>query len=577
MSNELAPILPTVPGTSGIDDLGGLAPSSTSTPEINGNLKRKRSDSTASLDTFIAGTVDVLDASSFTAGGEFTDLDSDFWKFVHDNTFTSFGENDNSAQMDAALSSVPGAPTSLTTGLSTGINTSVDGARVSCEEWSTNPVPPAAATQGDDVPVTSTSQTIQPSTQPTNYDELFGEYHSPIPNAGPSSTPAQDDLEAPLSTNNAEQADSDMIAEWQALLDVYSNDTSLAQASTPAAISDIQKIFLEGYEANSSGVPPSTYSGADIPFVGPADGLVGVSQVMGPLETMQDFSGGQLSSDTITNVPETGLNLPDQLSAFPGAPAQGFNNCLTPSYTSPFPIYPGSASHASEFRRMLQPPLVQHFPDSIHDTDSRGLCISTYRPHQGWYGIAHYFGVAPPPPATTIHSPFYDALINFSSTWNHNRGPLIIPSVLYDPPEKDILPIEIQRFMNQYFPGIPRPPSTYPHYVSWWNAVWIARECFRKNPQVLEEPPTTMGAVSFGQQSQPGPSHVPTTTTTIYWNPTPHDQTPVNINLNPAGHAYSSQTPLPTAEDLAKMEPHSIFVIETGQRERRPRKKARRE
>ncbi|KAJ4000565.1 hypothetical protein F5050DRAFT_444753 [Lentinula boryana] len=575
MSNELAPILPTVPRTSGTDDLGGLAPSSISTPEINGNLKRKRNDSTASLDAFIADTtqnVDILEASSFTAAGEFMDLNSDFWKSMFDGTFTSFGGNDILAQTDAPLSSMPGAPTSLTTGLSTGINTSVDGVRVSCQEWSANPVP-AAATKGDDVPVTSTSQFTQPGTQPTNYDELFGGYQSPIPNAGPSSTPAQDDLETPLSTNNAEQI---MLADWQALLDVFPNDTSPAQPSTPAAIPEVQRLFLEGYDANSGGVLPFTCSGTDIPFFGTADVPVGVSQVMGPLEKMQEFSGGQLSSDTITNVPEAGSNFPDQLGAFSGAPEQGFNNCLTPSNTSPFPIYPGGSSHASEFRSTYQPPLAQHLPDSVPNTDALELCISTHDPDQAWYGIAHFFGVAPPPPAISIRSPFHEALINFSSTWNPNRGPLLIPNVLYKPPAKDNLPVEIQRFMNQYFPDIPRPPPTYPHYVTWWDAVWIARECFRKNPQFLEQPLMTMGDVSFGQQSALGPSHVSTTTTTIHWDPTPHNQTPVNMNLYPAGNA-SSQTYLPTAEDLAKMEPHSIFVIETGQRERRPKKKARRE
>ncbi|KAJ3792262.1 hypothetical protein GGU11DRAFT_862245 [Lentinula aff. detonsa] len=101
-----------------------------------------------------------------------------------------------------------------------------------------------------------------------------------------------------------------------------------------------------------------------------------------------------LSSDTIPNVLETGSNFPGQLSAFPRAPEQAFNKCFANINTPPFPLYPGGSSHASEFRRMYQPPLAQYLPDSVPDTDAPGLCISTHHPHQAWYGITYFFGVA---------------------------------------------------------------------------------------------------------------------------------------------------------------------------------------
>ncbi|KAJ3811290.1 hypothetical protein F5876DRAFT_64918 [Lentinula aff. lateritia] len=193
------------------------------------------------------------------------------------------------------------------------------------------------------------------------------------------------------------------------------------------------------------------------------------------------------------------------------------------------------------------------------------LNYESINPHPYWHDIAFHFGVAPPPPATIIRSRSRDLVVQAGLKWDHDKGPLILPDLGYLP-QPDVLPPAIRNVMDFYFSHIIRPPPTADHYILWWNAVWISKQFFLK---VQQQQRTT--SVKIAVSSEPRPSHgnPPSgknrrKTLTTQNHPCPQSITLAHVS-SPIQLPAAS---LPCAEDLAKMEPFSIFITETG----RPRR-----
>ncbi|KAJ4472030.1 hypothetical protein J3R30DRAFT_3407552 [Lentinula aciculospora] len=230
--------------------------------------------------------------------------------------------------------------------------------------------------------------------------------------------------------------------------------------------------------------------------------------------------------------------------------------------------------------------------------------------HPSWARIALLFGVAPPPPVTYFRSESLEAVREFGSKWNHDKGPLLLPDVAYLPPQMDILPAQIRALMDKFFSQVVRPPRTPYDYISWWNAVWIVKEFFLKHsrPAVMAIPSNSGLPASTGRNHRQNPtphnrtSTQSTTAANIYPSPSrPRSPkraatttTAVFSDSKPSrGYArrtrrqnsttdnrmtdIDARMPSPLSVD-SPPEPFSIFVAETGQpRERaRPNKNLRR-
>ncbi|KAJ3875857.1 hypothetical protein F5051DRAFT_430217 [Lentinula edodes] len=194
------------------------------------------------------------------------------------------------------------------------------------------------------------------------------------------------------------------------------------------------------------------------------------------------------------------------------------------------------------------------------------LKYESISPHPHWNQIAFQFGVAPPPPATIIRSRSRELVVEAGLKWDHDKGPLILADLGYLP-QPDIFPPVIKTVMDTYFNHIIRPPPTADHYILWWNAVWISKQFVLKVQQ--QQQPTSVGtAISSERRSfrrNPPPGTTRRKTPTSQNHPDLQSTSPVHdssIQLQTASQ--------PSAEDLAKMKPFSIFITETG----RPRGRA---
>ncbi|KAJ4492714.1 hypothetical protein C8J55DRAFT_602692 [Lentinula edodes] len=215
----------------------------------------------------------------------------------------------------------------------------------------------------------------------------------------------------------------------------------------------------------------------------------------------------------------------------------------------------------------LQPPPASHHPYIFGFPKAEPtLNYHSIPPHPHWNKIAFQFGVAPPPPATIIRSRSRELVVQAGLKWDHDKGPLILPDLGYLP-QPDVFPPVIKTVMDTYFNHIIRPPPTADHYILWWNAVWISKQFVLKVQQ--QQQATSVGtAISSERRSFRGNPPSGTTrrkTPTSQNHPDPQSTSPV--------HNSSIQLPTasqPSAGDLAKMKPFSIFITETG----RPRGRA---
>ncbi|KAJ3927915.1 MAG: hypothetical protein NXY57DRAFT_1023452 [Lentinula lateritia] len=222
-----------------------------------------------------------------------------------------------------------------------------------------------------------------------------------------------------------------------------------------------------------------------------------------------------------------------------------------------------------------QPP-----PDSYHasllNQDIFGLPkaeptlnYALINPHPYWHDIALQFGVAPPPPATIIRSRSRDLVVQAGLKWDHDKGPLILPDLGYLP-QPEILPPAMKNVMDLYFSHIIRPPPTADQYILWWNAVWISKQFLLKLEQQQQTTPVRTAISSEPQSSRGNPQAGKTRR-----KPPTSQNDPFPQSITPAHDSSPVQLPAasqPSAEDLAKMEPFSIFITETG----RPRGRAAR-
>ncbi|KAJ3834760.1 hypothetical protein EV361DRAFT_404082 [Lentinula raphanica] len=99
-----------------------------------------------------------------------------------------------------------------------------------------------------------------------------------------------------------------------------------------------------------------------------------------------------------------------------------------------------------------------------------------------WVKVAQHLRVFPPPPIMIASSPFPDELNKTFLEWDHNSQILIIPSGVYKPPPTDLLPESVTELMQKLFPQIPLPPRSIEEYIPWWYGLKIVREFWRAHP-----------------------------------------------------------------------------------------------
>ncbi|KAJ3885336.1 hypothetical protein GG344DRAFT_70631 [Lentinula edodes] len=190
---------------------------------------------------------------------------------------------------------------------------------------------------------------------------------------------------------------------------------------------------------------------------------------------------------------------------------------------------------------------------SPHSNTSRSLLTRT--------GTKSLFSsVAPPPPATIIHSRSRELVVKAGLKWDHDKGPLILADLGYLP-QPDIFPPVIKTVMDTYFNHIIRPPPTADHYILWWNTVWISKQFVLKVQQ--QQQPTSVGtAISSEHRSFRGN---PLSGTTRCKTPTSQNHPDLQSTSPVHDSSIQLQTASqPSAEDLTKMKPFSIFITETG-------------
>ncbi|KAJ4471073.1 hypothetical protein C8J55DRAFT_491578 [Lentinula edodes] len=239
-----------------------------------------------------------------------------------------------------------------------------------------------------------------------------------------------------------------------------------------------------------------------------------------------------------------------------------FENPTTPSRA------PVELSHFAH--QEVAPLAIRHSPltgaTPFNPNAEPTLKYESISPHPHWNQIAFQFGVAPPPPATIIRSRSWELVVKAGLKWDHDKGPLILADLGYLP-QPDIFPPVIKTVMDTYFNHIIRLPPTADHYILWWNTVWISKQFVLKVQQ--QQQPTSVGtAISSERQSFRG--NPPSGTTRCK---TPMSQNHPDLQSTSPVHDSSVQLQTasqPSAEDLAKMKPFSIFITETG----RPRGRA---